>query len=179
MFAHIFKRFDPDQPRDEKGRWSATGVSGLTEKLREKGGFTYNAVGDYFPKKGYALSVFRDREQIYENRVTAKQLREYLEKNRDLLTQKGNAVGAWFNPEESKIYLDISKVVEDEDEARKLAVANRQEAYYSLHGGETVYTRARAEKQARSTSPGHVGCGIREGSSLSKRGIGLFSHIFQ
>ena len=48
-----------------------------------------------------------------------------------------NAFGGWYNKEDGQFYFDATVVVEDFEEAKELARANQQIAFYCLYTGIT------------------------------------------
>jgi predicted GNAT family acetyltransferase len=121
-----------------------TDFAALQQRALE-GGFTYNVVDATSPTQGFSVSTFPGREQI----VAAEDLTDavvaaYVEKNRDALAQPGAHLGAWLNPADGKVYLDVSTVVSSEQEARELALAHQQLAVYNLGEGVTVDVSAAA-----------------------------------
>lgn len=96
-------------------------------------GFTYSMVTGHEPKTGYVLSIHKDREQALPlDKVTLDTLIDYTQKNADLLTKPENYLGAWHDPESHKVFLDVSSVTQDAQEAAKLAKEFQQLAYFDL-----------------------------------------------
>src|ERR1041384_3520935 len=76
------------------------------------GGFTYHVLFGDQPKSGYAVSVFKGQETVIpRDRLTRTDFARFAVRNWDLLKQKGNYFGAWHNPADGKVYLDVSTVV--------------------------------------------------------------------
>ncbi len=128
------------------------GGAGLANAIVTAGGFTYTPHGrEHFPAKGLALSIYPERSVIIVDRaVTRKDLRSYINHNEDLLADKTNYFGAWNDTEHHRVFLDVSKVVQDAGEARKLCEQHGQRAYFNLETFETVEVlpEAQAHKQA-------------------------------
>lgn len=154
-------KYTPDQPRDEGGRFSDGGSSGssaapadrqrgqasmLRQRLNKNGGFSYQPTARTEPKDGLMVSR-PGSELIIEKKPTVEQIRSYLAQHEAELSENTH-IGGWFNPEDGKTYLDLSERVDSKEEAERLAIERKQEAYYDVATGETVYTRAR-EKAAR------------------------------
>lgn len=118
---------------DDSGRSARS----LLEAVRAKGGFTYGVVSHRSPRDGFVLSLHPERSESHDvATLTPVKLREYMKRNRDLLKQKGNFFGAWKDGD--KVYLDVSTVTKDRNEATRLALAHDQIAFYDLGKGESV-----------------------------------------
>jgi len=105
-------------------------------------GFTYHAVTGEQPHEGFAVSVYKGREGVLDVKdLTVEKLWDYAAKNRDLLREPGNFFGGWHNPADGKLYLDVSKVVSSHAEARRLAGAHNQIAYFDLQNGVSIPTK--------------------------------------
>jgi len=160
-FANVLK-YDPAQPRDAEGQWTRSGsgptlpkVEGILDAIgRADGGFTYHAVTGDQPKVGFALSLHPDREAIMDDsKATVVALASYAAKNWDLLKETNNYMGGWHNPEDGKVYLDVSTVVDSAAEAERLCREANQIAYFDLVKGQSIkVVGGRHAKAARETS---------------------------
>jgi phage gp29-like protein len=116
---------------------------GLADVAEKKGGFTYNPVRLKHrgpPRRGYALSVRKDTEKVIDlaakREAVKAQLKEYVRKHRETIKAEGNYLGGWID--NGKLYLDISKVIKDRNEAVKAAERAEQLAIYDLGEGKTI-----------------------------------------
>ena len=154
------KLYDPDQPRDEDGRFASTGSSGsggsggetasgdargsdynaLVERLAQPdGGFTYQPVTDEMPTRGFAMSPYPDRSFAKPvGEITPDDIIDFAEKNADLLLSDNHFMGAWHDPASGKVFLDVSMVLDDEAEASRVAVEKDQIAYFDLENMRAV-----------------------------------------
>lgn len=154
-------KYNPAQPRDDQGQWTGTGlptlpkVEGILDAIgRPDGGFTYHAVTGEQPTTGFALSIHRDREAVMDDsQATVVALARYAAKNWGLLKESGNFIGGWHNPDDGKVYLDVSTVVETAEEADRLARAADQIAYFDLVKGQSIKIGTR--HAAKADSPSH------------------------
>ena len=135
----MVKKFDEAQhPRDATGKFTASGgVTGLrsvlNDLLKPDGGFTYSLTTRTSPTDGFSLSLHKDREKVLDVKtLTLMDLDAFAKANSDLLRQSGNYFGAWHNPEDGKVYLDISTVVPEAAEAQRLGKLHDQIAYFDL-----------------------------------------------
>lgn len=80
------------------------------------------------PKTGYMVAVDNDRGKIYEvsndPKVARKQLKDavsdFMDKNKDILSQENKYLGTWIDKSDGKVYLDVSTHVKSKSEAIKL-----------------------------------------------------------
>jgi len=112
----------------------------LIGKLARDGGFTYNPRYGTFPKAGYAVSPYKQAEKVFsgDKVATVPDFESYINEHLDLLTQSGTHLGGWYNPDDSKVYLDISVVSPDKETAMELARQNNQLAIFDLGKLETI-----------------------------------------
>lgn len=136
----------PDQPRDERGRWTSSGSDGgpLAKRLgTPDSGFTINTKTWHEPKVGYSVAI-KDHEHVIPNvgkastRDVSKAIAGYLIKHRAALGQPGHHFGGWHNPKDGHGYLDVARVVDKADEAKRLAVEHGQKAYFDFKNGRSV-----------------------------------------
>ena len=122
----------------------------LVDKALKQGGFTYNPIrfkGRTPPKNGFALSVAKNTEKVvaldYQTRDEVKaQLKAYVRQHWDKIKSEGNFLGGWID--NGKLYLDISNVVKDKNEAIAKARKADQLAIFDLGKGETVQLKKAA-----------------------------------
>lgn len=137
------EKFNPDQPRIPSGpgggQWVGEFGALLADIAKPDGGFTYSLSTHHRPTEGFALSLHQDREQTADViAITPESIVAYAVKNWDLLKESNNYLGAWHNPENDKVYFDVSTVVQDPEEAATLGRAHGQLAYYDLKAGKAV-----------------------------------------
>jgi hypothetical protein len=98
----------------------------------KEGGSTFQNGLNVTGKKLSSVSIFPERTELVEGRLTQEQIDKYVEKNKDLL--EGNedvlAVGTW-KTKEGVTYLDISSVV-PHAEAEELGRKYNQKAVFNL-----------------------------------------------
>jgi hypothetical protein len=101
------------------------------------GGCTYDPRTDSEATSGYSVSTHKDREIVLRpEAVDPKTLLRFLVNNADLLrNEEGSHLGVWHNPED-KAYLDVSRVVADEAEARRLCDCAPAEGILRLPEGQ-------------------------------------------
>lgn len=88
-----------------------------------KGGVTYSPLldKDYSGTQYLAISPFPERSQTFTGRATGKMITDYCDKNNDLI-DKGFPLGAWFNGNDGKTYLDVVTTVSVEKHAEAITL---------------------------------------------------------
>ena len=122
------------------GQVSDDHITELLQRVAEPdGGFTYQPFSDLEPTEGFALSIHPERSFATDaSRLKFNDLVKYVMKNRDLLSDKENFLGAWHDPDSHKVFLDISRVVKDRSRATHLARQHDQIAYFDLKTKQSV-----------------------------------------
>lgn len=109
-----------------------TVLQGMVESAKENGGMTTNIIGDS-PTRGIAFAPRKDTEKIISgDDFNEDSLDAFIESNKSLLQKEGMHIGGWFNEEDGKWYLDISKVGEYNSSIIKEAQDAEQLAVYDL-----------------------------------------------
>ncbi len=153
-------------------------ASMLKDVAKPDGGFTYSPVSDDSPAEGFALSVHKDRERVAPAaKVTAKAIWEYVDENWDLLKEDGNFIGAWHNPSDDQVYLDVSTVVGSRQDAERLGREHGQLAYFDLKAGQSVPIDAKEDDHEASAASGgtaegraDAGAHLRAGQEADRQG---------
>ncbi len=65
-------------------------------------------------------------------------LMDYLVKNQILLKDPDHYFGAWLNNETGMVHLDVSMIVDTEEEAQTLGLENKQLAFFDLAGVKEI-----------------------------------------
>ncbi len=109
------------------------------EKAVKGGGFTFHdAVGDA-PSSGYMVSVAKSTEQkVPVSELDSRRVADYMAIHQQELKDPSNFLGAWVN--RGMVYLDVSRHVDDRDEALRLAKEHQQLAIYDLGSGQEIFT---------------------------------------
>ena len=105
-----------------------------------KSGFTWNPHSRQEMKQGYAVSPYEERGAVISidnfKKNGMAMTRAFEKKNADILIDPKNCIGGWLNKENGKVYLDISIVTQDKQEAIRLSDKHKQLSFYSLHEGK-------------------------------------------
>lgn len=116
----------------------------------KEGGFTMNMIDDidYAGKPYIAVSPYPERSAVYSEGVSNKSFADFLEKNRDLITKKGYAMGGWLDTDSGKFYLDVVVPVPkaQKETAIQLAKDANQIAIFDLEDFVEIPTGGTGEK---------------------------------
>lgn len=117
-------------------------VHELSNRLAEPdGGFTIDVRTGREVAAGYAVSIFPQHSlELPLADATPAALCHYIEQHADVLADPHNRLGGWHDPETGRIWLDISLVLADRDEAIKWAEAANQIAIFDLGNFESIPT---------------------------------------
>lgn len=125
---------------DEEGivRCGLVDVNDIDKRTEETGGSSTEISTNSIPTSGYMIGAYSDREtwlsaEDSSNPEKRKQkIAEFVENNKDALSQPNMHLGTWKDPETGKICLDISE--RETDEARAIAKGRErnQKAIFNL-----------------------------------------------
>ena len=109
----------------------------------EDGGATMNVATGDVPTSGYVVSMtgIEKTYVLFGNDVVKEILisgavKLYVKDNDDVLSLPGMYLGSWID--DGVLYIDISNVIDNEHDALRMAVANKQKAYYDLNNAKTI-----------------------------------------
>lgn len=134
-----FRLYNEDEARDDHGRWTSGGAGeALVSRMAvPDGGFTYQVTTGGEPTSGYAVSILKEQTVMKASDVTPSRLLGFVKDHWDALKESGNFLGAWHNPDDGQVYLDVSTVVKTREEADRIGRENSQIAYFRLHEGKS------------------------------------------
>jgi len=108
----------------------------LADLVARNGGFTIQLVdiGTKVITSGYAVSDHKELEATFDKHPVdcAENIRNYVRDNGKLLRDGKHSLGAWVNPDNGTLYLDVVRVFKAAHHARKCAIAHNQVAYFCL-----------------------------------------------
>lgn len=110
-------------------------IKKIIEEIKENNGGTYNKEYKTInAKKGFMVSL-----QGYEKKCkTEQEIEKAITENMEIVKGLDNAyLGAWID--EDIIYIDISVLVENKDDALELGKVNNQLAIYDIENNESIY----------------------------------------
>jgi hypothetical protein len=110
----------------------------LTNKFKQSG-CTINLTGE-IPLKGYVVSAYPELEKVFNSYKEFSNLDVlcFLHENRNVLKRKDRYIGAWLDPKDGKIYLDVSVVFRNESNAIKFCKLRNQLAYFDIENCKAV-----------------------------------------
>jgi hypothetical protein len=112
------------------------------------GGFTVQVVTGDQPVEGWAVAI-KSRQKIIEDidpedlptpEEWAQILRDFSEENFDVLESRDWFVGAWFDEDDNRLFLDVSRILDDDVSAVEFAIDETQIAIFNLETYQEVYT---------------------------------------
>ena len=102
-------------------------------------GFTIKSVPGDEPKTGYQVGIHGKGDQLSKDELTVERVREFLDSRADLLSQPDNYLGGWNGGD--TFWLDVSKNVQDFDEAMSMAVRTGEEAIWDNANKKEYFAR--------------------------------------
>lgn len=106
------------------------------------GGATYNPLTGKAPRVGFCFSPYPERSQVVELPSDFNEIidimQQYHEQNADLFTDDNHYVGFWNNPDDGKVYLDVSVVNYDASKARDACLHHDQIGFFDLQTCQSV-----------------------------------------
>lgn len=107
--------------------------------LRACKGFTFQPFYGVKPTRGYMVSVHKELElTIPLDEIKPDDLYRYMDQHMGLFEAEPRLFfGGWDN-ERGGFVLDVSRLVDSEEEARRLGRVNKQESYYNITEGHPV-----------------------------------------
>jgi hypothetical protein len=110
----------------------------VTALAAPDGGFTIDPTGRPVTD-GYAVAIHPERSYtVPVDAVTADDLRRYAVRFGDLLAVPGTTFGGWHDPGSGTVWLDISWITHDLDEALATARQHDQIAIFDVRSGASI-----------------------------------------
>jgi hypothetical protein len=105
------------------------------------GGASYNLLtGEFNPSTGFMVSIKGHEERsIFNVNNLQYTIARYIRTKADILLSGENEelfLGGWID--KGDLYLDVSILIENKDEAIRVAIANDQKAYYDCNIGKSI-----------------------------------------
>lgn len=143
LAEHLGKRMEELYQMTPQGA-IAKATKGISE-----GGATIDVVRniDFAGTPHIAVSPFPERSTIFQGATTPKMIADYLEKNFDLLSQKGYALGGWFDTSSKQTYLDVVVPVSKKRSSDAVALGrmSNQKAIFDLEDFKEISTGGTGE----------------------------------
>ena len=110
-------------------------IKTIIEEIKENGGGTYNKeLKSISAKNGYMVSLQGFERKCKTEQEIEKAITENMEIIRGL---DGAYLGAWID--EGIVYIDISVLVDNKEDAMQLGKLNNQLAIYDIQNNESIY----------------------------------------
>lgn len=110
----------------------------LAQAASARTGFSQPVMpGQEAPSTGYMVSDGSRERSFAPNELTPEAIQNYVNEYRDGLTY-GDYLGGWFNQEDGRYYLDISRNVQDRAEAEAQARERGEFAIYDVASGTEI-----------------------------------------
>lgn len=136
---------------DSKGRFaSAPGgggaVGGISHRTVTGGGISIHVKSGKEPKSGYMCATYAERAEWIKGdavkdpvkRTAA--IKKFMEKNKDVLADKNNYLGTWYDTSTGNISLDISRNFSNKREAIKYAKEHNEKAIWDVKNMAEIST---------------------------------------
>lgn len=148
-------KFDPNQPRDESGKWTSMGGalassvwSNVLAKPESERGISINYVGEE-PTDGFMVAFQGAWKPVPEadfadpvkgKKVIADYLKEH---GRALGASEKTYLGVWFNTETRTYEFDLSEKISDRQRAIDVGRQREQESAWDVVNSDVVFIGAR------------------------------------
>jgi len=135
----------------------------LFRRIHEDEGFTYQPRYDDSPTKGFAVSIFKDDEEPFGidramtiedddgpkdiTRLSWQDISEYIYERRERFNDPTVHVGGWHDTETGVVWIDLSVVLQDKQEAIRLAIKHKQEGIYDLENFVTIIVKEEEDRR--------------------------------
>lgn len=117
---------------EESGREGAT-VSLYFGNLLGQPLFAVGLLPDLFPLPEPGRSIDR------------RDLRAFVRGNQELLSDPAHSIGLWYDAAEDQVFMDVSLVLADRNEAIALGIEYNQKSVFNLQTGEVIWLEGTGE----------------------------------
>lgn len=109
----------------------------IYELAVSKGGLTINPNNYDTPTKGFSVSIPNRELKVSEERFNPKILQNFIDTNKANFSLKNAYLGIWIN--KRTVYIDISIVTNDLEEAILLGILGSQKAIFDLTKSKEIF----------------------------------------
>jgi hypothetical protein len=104
--------------------------------------------GDMGGQTLYAVSLYPERTLRVRGAVVSQsRLKQYLQRNGDLLQDPRNSLGLWYSPRRNTTFVDVSATLSDRAQAEAIANEYNQISIFDLARFEEISTGGTGTKQ--------------------------------
>jgi hypothetical protein len=106
----------------------------VLEEIFLEGGISYNiTTGEVNPTTGFMVSILGFEKQFDADKVSDKNIKDYVSENADQLWGGNRFLGAWLDKDTYKVVLDISVNITDVTNACYTGIINKQKCIYDCY----------------------------------------------
>ncbi len=149
-------KFNPDEPRDRRGRWTTEGGLLAPEVARSPEGFSVSLAGDA-PVAGFMVALGGRHTHVYpagDLRSEAKlaaDIDAMLRAERETFARPGMYLGGWVNG--GKLWLEPSENIASREDAVRAGQERDQIAIWDVERGEEIGTGGTGSVAAAAATP--------------------------
>lgn len=146
----------------------------LVQTIRKAGGATLDFKNNMAPiKSGFAVAVRPEAAAVFPmNSVGKRLIKEWLTKNKELLSRPDFHVGAWHDKKTNKVWLDVTRVYPNTPKGRSLAMRaagrHKQIAIYHLDADKEIEKRNADQLRSETASAAEVRNTVRIKSGVAE-----------
>lgn len=96
---------------------------------------------------GYAVRPYQSRQLVLTAPLRVHHIAAYIAREADLIRHPAHCLTVWINPDNGRTYLGVAVVVADSTQARNIARAHGQIAYYDMARGAVIKTRTEQDTE--------------------------------
>lgn len=135
---------DPKTGRFTSGPGGAAG--GIAHRTVANGGISIHTKSGREPKSGYMCATYAERaawikgDAVKDPAKRTAAIKDFMEKNKDVLADKNNYLGTWYDTSTGNISLDISRNFKNKNEAVKYAREHNEKAIWDVKNMAEIST---------------------------------------
>jgi hypothetical protein len=115
-------------------------LKNIINETINNGGCSYNiTTGDANPTHGYMVAIHGAERSMPAQDLSQQVISDYIFDNALILADPVAFLGTWVNPENNMVYLDVSYLIDDAQEATLVGRWNKQIAIYDNNNKTTIY----------------------------------------
>lgn len=111
----------------------------IFNKIQHNGGITIDRKGKEFKGLGYGVALSKDTEIIIDNDLFIPELIQVVMQKFDkFLVLPNTYLGVWVNPQNNKVYFDVTEIITDLEEAKKKGNNRKQLAIFDFSNMQAI-----------------------------------------
>lgn len=117
-------------------------IMDIIKNIKKSGGASVALKTGAKPTSGYMVAPSKTSEQMLPMTDLNKQaVEQYINQNAKSLNQPNNYLGAWVNPENAQVYLDVSRNISSQFLSKNMAKKADQEAIWDILNMREIRTK--------------------------------------